>query len=86
MGMFGFDDQYVMFGVTPLDNQFILEYMPTSKGDDVKVYLYGLVRCYHPLEDLSVKEISHELNMTEEAVLSAFRHWERMGLVFLFSD
>lgn len=86
VGMFGFDDQYVMFGVTPLDNQFILEYMPTSKGDDVKVYLYGLVRCYHPLEDLSVKEISHELNMTEEAVLSAFRHWERMGLVRRVSD
>lgn len=86
MGMFGFDDQYVMFGVTPLDNQFILEYMPTAKGDHVKVYLYGLVRCYHPLEDLSVKEISHDLNMTEEAVLSAFRHWERMGLVRRVSD
>ena len=37
MAMFGFDDQYAMFGVTPLDNQFILEYMPTAKGDDVKV-------------------------------------------------
>lgn len=86
VAMFGFDDQYAMFGVTPLDNQFILEYMPTAKGDDVKVYLYGLMRCYFPQEGMSVSEISHELNMTEEAVLASFRHWERKGLVRRVSD
>lgn len=86
MGMFGFDDQYAIFDVTPLDNQFILEYMPTAKGDDVKVYLYGLMRCYHPEEGMSIAQISHELNMTEEAVLAAYRHWERKGLVRRVSD
>ena len=50
MGMFGFDEQYAMFDVTPLDNQFILEYLPAAKGDDLRVYLYGLMMCYHQVE------------------------------------
>lgn len=86
MGMFGFDEQYAMFGTTPLDNQFILEYMPAAKGDFVKVYLYGLFQCYHPQEDMSVTQMSHELNLTEDEILAAYRHWERMGLVKRISD
>lgn len=49
MGMFGFDDQSMMFDVTPVENQFILEYMLSAQGDYVKVYLYGLMHCYHPV-------------------------------------
>ena len=48
--MFGFDERYAMFDTTPVDNQFILEYLPSAPGDAVKVYLYGLLRCYHPEE------------------------------------
>ena len=48
MGMFGFDERYAVFDVTPVDNQFILEYLPAAKGDYVKVYLYGLTQCCHP--------------------------------------
>ena len=43
MGLFAFDQQYAMFDATPVQNQFILEYMPSAPGDYVKVYLYG--RC-----------------------------------------
>ena len=46
--MFGFDERYAVFDVTPVDNQFILEYLPAAKGDYVKVYLYGLTQCCHP--------------------------------------
>ena len=51
--MFGFDERYAMFDITPVENQFILEYLPEAKGDYVKVYLYGLMRCYHPEEDMT---------------------------------
>ena len=36
---FGFDGQYALFDMTPVDNQFILEYLPQAKGDYVRVYL-----------------------------------------------
>ena len=54
MGLFGFDAQFAMFDATPVANQFILEYMPTARGDYVKVYLYGLMQCYHPSSDMTL--------------------------------
>lgn len=83
---FEFDDRFAMFDVTPVDNQFIQEYLPNAKGDYVRVYLYGLMRCYHPEEDMNIDRMSHELNMSDEDVLSAYRYWERRGLVRRISD
>ena len=84
--MFGFDERYAMFDITPVENLFILEYLPEARGDYVKVYLYGLMRCYHPEEDMSLNRMCHELNMTEEDVTAAFRYWERRRLVRRVSD
>lgn len=79
--MFRFDDAYTMFDVTPVDNQFILEYLPSARGDFVKVYLYGLLHCYHPQRDMTMERMAQELDMTEEEILFAYRHWEQFGLV-----
>ena len=84
--MFGFDPKYAMFDITPVANQFILEYLPAAKGDYVKVYLYGLMRCYHPEEEMNLDRMSHELGMTEENVMNAFAYWERKRLVRRISD
>lgn len=84
--MFGFDERYAMFDVTPVDNQFIQEYLPAAKGDYVKVYLYGLMRCYHPEEDMNTDRMCRELNLDEEEILAAYRYWERRGLVRRISD
>lgn len=86
MPLFGFDEQFTLFGSTPLENQFILEYLPTAKGDYVKVYLYGLLHCYHPAQDMSLAAMAHELNLTEEEVMAAYRYWERRGLVRRVGD
>lgn len=86
MGLFGFDDKFAMFDITPVENQFILEYMPSARGDFVKVYLYGLEQCYHPRDDMSITQMSDELNMDEADVLAAYRHWERRGLVRRVAD
>lgn len=86
LGLFGFDDKYAMFDITPVQNQFIAEYLPHAKGDHVKVWLYGLMQCYHPREDMDMNTMAHELEMTEDDVLAAFRYWERRGLVHRVSD
>ena len=84
--MFGFDERFAMFDITPVENQFILEFLPGAKGDYIKVYLYGLMRCYHPEADMSMTRMSRELNMTEEEICAAFRYWERRGAVRRISD
>ncbi len=63
--MFGFDERYAMFDVTPVDNQFIQEYLPAAKGDYVKVYLYGLMLCDHPGEDINTDRMCRELDLDE---------------------
>ena len=65
MGMFGFDEQSVMFDVTPVENQFILDYMLSARGDDVRVYLLGLMYCYRPSKDVNIQLLAKELKMTE---------------------
>lgn len=86
MAMFGFDEQFPMFDVTPVDNQFILEYLPGATGDAVRVYLYGLMQCYHPQAAMTLDQMARELGMEEDAVLAAYRHWERKGLVRRIAD
>ena len=84
--MFGFDERYAMFDITPVENQFILEYLPDAKGEYIKVYLYGLMYCYHPEKDMSLTRMSQELNMSEDDLAAAFRYWERRRLVRRISD
>lgn len=61
--MFGFDDQSFIFDVTPVENQFILEHMVSAKGDDVKVYLYGLMHCYRPGSGMDLQQMAKDLGM-----------------------
>ena len=84
--LFDFEDRYGLFDVTPVDNQFIQEYLPLARGDDVRVYLYGLMQCYHPEADLTLAQMSRDLGLTEETVERAYQYWERKGLVRRVSD
>ena len=83
---FAFDERYAMFDVTPVENQFILEYLAGAKGDYVKVYLYGLLCCYHPRKEMDIAGMSRELELPEDVILAAFRYWERRHLVCRISD
>ena len=62
---FAFDEQFAMFDITPVENHFILEYLPGARGEYVKVYLYGLLYCYHPRKEMNISDISRELFMSE---------------------
>ena len=83
---FAFDGHYAMFDATPVDNQFIMDCVPMAKGDYVRVYLYGLMGCYHPEIDLDISRMSHDLDLPEEEIKKAYRYWERRGLVRRVSD
>ena len=66
--MLEFDDQFTMFDITPLENIFIDEYMLRAPGDFVKVYLYGLMLCYHHAERMSLASMARDLDVASEVV------------------
>ncbi len=81
-----FSENYLMLGVTPVENLFIQEYLPRASGDYVRVYLYGLMQCCHPSEDMTLERTAHILDLSEDTVRDAFQYWERQGLVKRVSD
>jgi DNA replication protein DnaD len=86
MPLFEFDEQYPLFDATPVENLFVQEYLPAAKGDYVKVYLYGLMHTYHPTAGMNLAMMARDLGLNEEDVLSAYRYWERKGLVQRTAD
>ena len=70
--------------MTPVDNLFFLEYMPDADGTFVKVYLYGLMQCYHP--SLNDTDAADALGLSEAQIRCAFVYWQAKGLVRIRSD
>ena len=81
MAFCSFDESAALFDATPVENMFISEYMLRAPGDFVKVYLYGLMLCYHHSERMSLASMARDLDVTQEDVERAYRYWEREGLV-----
>ena len=70
--------------MTPVDNLFFTVYMPEADGMFVKVYLYGLMQCYHlALADESIEDA---LGLSESDVRCAYVYWQSKGLVRIESD
>ena len=86
MALCTFSENYLMLGVTPVENLFIQEYLPRASGDYVRVYLYGLMQCYHPGEDMTLERTAHILDLSVDTVRDAFQYWERQGLIRRVSD
>lgn len=64
----------------PIPTEFINKYMPQANATYVKVYLYGLLKCYEN-EDVSNADIAEALDILETDVNKAWRYWKRVGLV-----
>ena len=86
MAFCAFDEGVAGFDVTPVENMFITEYMLGAPGEYVKVYLYGLMLCYHNQERMSLTSMAKDLKAEEEEIERAFRYWERNGLVRRIGD
>ena len=84
--MFEMDQDATFYGVTAIENRFLLDYLPAAKGDFIKVYLWGLFACAHKSSDYTLEEMSQELFLTVPDIEAALRYWERRGLVTRLSD
>ena len=65
----------------PLPMEFINKYMISANATYVKVYLYGLGKCYEAQEDISNASIAEALDILETDVSKAWRYWKKVGLV-----
>ena len=65
----------------PLPIEFINKYMLNANATYVKVYLYGLAKCYEGDEDISAAAIAEALDILETDVSKAWRYWKKVGLV-----
>ena len=84
--MFEWDDEARAFGVTAVENRFLLDYLPAAKGDYVKVYLWGLYACQHRKGDFGLEEMAHDLFLSPAEIEAALRYWERRSLVSRISS
>lgn len=73
-------------GMTMIENTFIDQFMPTSSGDFVKIYLY-LMRCAQSGQtDVSVGQIADALNYTESDVKRAMGYWQKQNCLELIEE
>ena len=84
--MFEMDQEARLFGVTAVENRFLLDYLPAAKGDQVKVYLWGLFACTWKGPDYTLEEMAADLDMPRTDIEAALRYWERRALVSRISD
>ena len=64
-------------------NTFIDNYMASTNGEFVKVYLYLLRHISDCGEELTIANIADGLNLTERDVLRAMKYWESQDLLKL---
>jgi len=86
MSFCGFASGAGMFDVTPIENIFLMEYLPIAPEDFLRVYLYARMLCLHPEMGADIADMAKTLRMDEEQVYNAFTYWERQGLVRRLTD
>lgn len=75
---------YIKAGFTPVDNVFLLSYLPFADALDVKIYLLGLAMASAGGdEDNSIEKMALALHTDGERIVEGFRYWEEKGLVSL---
>jgi len=80
------DKGSAMFDATPIENMFLLEYLPVAPDDCLRVFFYARMLCQHPELGDGIPDVARALKLSDEAVEDAFRFWEREGLVRRLSD
>lgn len=86
MSTFSFAEGAAMFDSTPIENLFLLEYLPTAPEAFLRVYLYTRVLALHPELGGDAQQMARALHMEEDAVYEAFAYWEQQGLVRRLTD
>ena len=68
-----------MYDVTPIENMFLLEYLPSAPEGFLRVYLYARMLTLHPELGEDIADVARALRMDEESVYNAMTYWERRG-------
>jgi len=86
MAFISFTQGAAMYDVTPIENMFLLEYMPGAPEDFLRVYLYARMLCLHPELGSGEDAVAQALNMDNQRVRNAFDYWEQQGLMMRVAD
>lgn len=86
MAFCSFSKNAAMYDATPIENIFLLEYLPGAPEDFLRVYLYARMLCLHPELGGDLADVAKALRMDEDAVFNAFAYWEQQGLVERLTD
>lgn len=86
MSLCSFAEGAAMYDATPIENLFLMEYLPTAPEDCLRVYLYMRMVSLHPELGSDLAAAAKLLRLTEDAVLNAMLYWERVGLARRLSD
>ena len=86
MACFRFADGAGMFDSTPIENLFLMEYLPAAPEKFLRVYLYARMLALHPELGGDMAALADSLRMEAEDVYSAFAYWEQRGLARRLSD
>lgn len=81
-----FSEGAAMFDATPIENMFLVEYLPIAPEGFLRVYLYARMLCLHPELGGELGDVARALNLDEDAVQNAFQYWEQQGLAEKLSD
>lgn len=86
MALFSFAEGAAMFDSTPIENLFLLEYLPVAPESHLRVYLYARMLALHPELGGDLAETARALRLDEETVYNAFAYWEQQGLARRLTD
>lgn len=86
MAFCSFSKEAGMYDVTPIENLFLLEFLPTAPEGFLRVYLYARMLCIHPEMGDGIEDMARALHMDVDAIQNAMTYWERQGLVCRLSD
>ncbi len=80
-----FSKEFSVSAITAVENEFILQYLPMTDGEGVKVYLYGLFLCANPQYDKGLEEFATAVSLEQSTVIDRFNFFEEFGLVNVVS-
>lgn len=73
--------EYTKQAFTQIDNVFINDYLSSANGDDVKIYLTGLMLANGISDGDHVQKVAGILGIGTERVSEGFEYWEKRGLI-----
>lgn len=73
-------------GYTSVADVFIENYVPSSNGEFVKIYLYLLYLSGKSATNVSIAGLADTFNQTENDILRALRYWDKLGVITLSGD